>query len=232
VIGLNCSTGPEHMRQPIRYLCENTALPVSVIPNAGIPYNVDGVAVYGLTPEELADAHDEFVRKIGVNVVGGCCGTTPAHLKLVVERVWGERPLARDVKNVPRVSSAMEAFDIAQNPAPTLIGERVNSQGSRKVKQLLIEGEYDEIVTVGREQVDGGAHLLDVCTALTERQDEAEQMRTLVHDGGRCGRSGPRGEPGSRDHQLDQSGERARPHRFGITARRGTRRRRDRPHYR
>jgi 5-methyltetrahydrofolate--homocysteine methyltransferase len=180
VIGLNCSTGPEHMRQPIRYLCENTSLPVSVIPNAGIPHNVDGVAVYGLTPEELADAHDEFVRKVGVNVVGGCCGTTPAHLKLVVERVWGERPLARDVKNVPRVSSAMEAFDIAQNPAPTLIGERVNSQGSRKVKQLLIEGEYDEIVTVGREQVDGGAHLLDVCTALTERQDEAEQMRTLV----------------------------------------------------
>ncbi|NIN72139.1 MAG: methionine synthase [Gemmatimonadetes bacterium] len=180
VIGLNCSTGPEHMRQPIRYLCENTALPVSVIPNAGIPHNVDGVAVYGLTPEELAEAHDEFVRKFGVNIVGGCCGTTPDHLKLVVERVWGAEPLARTVKTVPRVASAMEAFDIAQDPAPTLIGERVNSQGSRKVKQLLLADEYDEIVTVGREQVEGGAHLLDVCTALTERQDEAEQMRTLV----------------------------------------------------
>jgi 5-methyltetrahydrofolate--homocysteine methyltransferase len=180
VIGLNCSTGPEHMRQPIRYLCENTDLPVSVIPNAGIPHNVDGVAVYGLTPDELGEAHEEYVRKIGVNIVGGCCGTTPEHMKLVVERVWGQKPLARDAKSVPRVSSAMEAFEIAQDPAPTLIGERVNSQGSRRVKQLLLEDEYDEIVTIGREQVEGGAHLLDVCTALTERQDEADQMRALV----------------------------------------------------
>ncbi|NIR45514.1 MAG: dihydropteroate synthase, partial [Gemmatimonadetes bacterium] len=180
LIGLNCSTGPEHMRQPIRYLCENTALPVSVIPNAGIPHNVDGVAVYGLTPEELTEAHDEFVRKFGANVVGGCCGTTPEHLKQVVERVWGAEPAARQPRRVPRVSSAMEAFDIAQDPPPTLIGERVNSQGSRAVKRLLLEDRYDDILEVAREQVDSGAHLLDVCTALTERSDEAEQTRTLV----------------------------------------------------
>jgi 5-methyltetrahydrofolate--homocysteine methyltransferase len=180
VIGLNCSTGPEHMRQPIRYLCENTSLPVSVIPNAGIPRNVGGVAVYDLTPEALAEAHEEFVRKFGVNVVGGCCGTTPEHLKLVVDRVWGAKPAERRVRWVPRVSSAMEAFEIAQDPPPTLIGERVNSQGSRRVKRLLLEDRYDEILSVAREQVDEGAHLLDVCTALTERQDEAEQMRTLV----------------------------------------------------
>jgi 5-methyltetrahydrofolate--homocysteine methyltransferase len=180
VIGLNCSTGPEHMRQPIRYLCDNTRLPVSVIPNAGIPHNVDGVAVYGLTPAELAEAHDEFARAFGVNAVGGCCGTTPEHLKAVVDRLWGAAPLSRDVTAVPRVSSAMEAFDLAQQPAPTLIGERVNSQGSRKVKQLLLEDRYDDILGIAREQVDGGAHLLDVCTALTERQDEAEQMRSLV----------------------------------------------------
>jgi 5-methyltetrahydrofolate--homocysteine methyltransferase len=180
VVGLNCSTGPEHMRQPIRYLCENAGLPISVIPNAGIPHNVDGVAVYDLTPEALADAHEEFVRKFGVNVVGGCCGTTPEHLKLVVERVWGAQPLARQAGNAPRVASAMEAFNIAQDPPPTLIGERVNSQGSRKVKQLLLEDRYDEILSVARSQVEEGAHLLDVCTALTERQDEAGQMRALV----------------------------------------------------
>ncbi len=180
IIGLNCSTGPEHMRQPIRYLCDNTRLPVSVIPNAGIPRNVDGVAVYDLTPEELAAAHEEFVKKFGVSIVGGCCGTTPAHLKMVVERVWGCEPLKRDVSSAPRVSSAMEAFDIAQNPPPTLIGERVNAQGSRKVKRLLLEDRYDEILSVAREQVEGGAHLLDICTALTERQDEADQMSTLV----------------------------------------------------
>ncbi|KPK66364.1 MAG: methionine synthase [Gemmatimonas sp. SG8_38_2] len=180
VIGLNCSTGPEHMRQPIRYLCANSRLPVSVIPNAGMPRNVGGRAVYDLTPDELAEAHEEFVTSIGVSVVGGCCGTTPEHMRAVVDRVWGKAPAAREVSNVPRVSSAITAFDIAQIPAPTLIGERVNSQGSRKVKQLLLDDDYDEILQVGREQVESGAHLLDVCVALTERQDEADQMRTLV----------------------------------------------------
>ena len=179
-IGLNCSTGPEHMRQPIRYLCANSRLPVSVIPNAGMPRNVDGRAVYDLTPEELAVAHEEFVTRIGVSVVGGCCGTTPEHMKAVVDRVWGKEPLRHDVKTVPRVSSAITAFDIAQIPAPTLIGERVNSQGSRKVKQLLLDEGYDDILQVARDQVESGAHLLDVCVALTERQDEADQMRTLV----------------------------------------------------
>ncbi|UCG76833.1 MAG: homocysteine S-methyltransferase family protein, partial [Gemmatimonadota bacterium] len=180
VIGLNCSTGPEHMRQPIRYLCERSPLPVSVIPNAGIPHNEGGVAVYGLTPEELADAHAEFVNRIGVSIVGGCCGTTPTHLARVVDRVWGAEPLRRDVRSTPRAASAITAFDIAQHPAPTLVGERVNTQGSRKVKQLLLEDRYDEVVEVAREQVEGGAHLLDVCVALTERPDETEQMRTLV----------------------------------------------------
>ncbi len=180
VVGLNCSTGPEHMRQPIRYLCERSMLPVSVIPNAGIPHNEGGVAVYGLTPEELAEAHGEFVTRLGVSIVGGCCGTTPEHMATVVDRVWGAEPLVRSVTHAPRAASAMTAFDLAQLPAPTLIGERVNTQGSRKVKELLLEDRYDEVLAVAREQVDGGAHILDVCVALTERPDELEQMRTLV----------------------------------------------------
>lgn len=180
VLGLNCSTGPEHMRQPVRYLCEHARVPVSVIPNAGIPHNEGGQAVYPLSPEELADAHDEFVTRIGVSVVGGCCGTTPEHLRLVVERVWGKRPLQRGAKYVPRVASAMTAFAMRQDPAPTLIGERVNTQGSRAVKRLLLADDYDGVREVARDQVEGGAHLLDVCVALTERQDEAEQMRRLV----------------------------------------------------
>ena len=84
IIGLNCSTGPEHMRNPVRYLCENSRLPISVIPNAGIPLNEGGAAVYPLSPEALAEAHEEFVTKVGVNIVGGCCGTTPEHLRSVV----------------------------------------------------------------------------------------------------------------------------------------------------
>jgi 5-methyltetrahydrofolate--homocysteine methyltransferase len=180
VIGLNCSTGPEHMRQPVRYLCENTRLPISVIPNAGIPLNEAGRAVYPLTPDALADAHEEFVTRIGVNIVGGCCGTTPEHLRQVVERVWGRKPGSRHAPRVARVASAMTAFNLVQDPAPTLIGERVNSQGSRVVKRLLLEDDYDGVQDVARHQAESGAHLLDVCVALTERQDEAHQMRTLV----------------------------------------------------
>jgi 5-methyltetrahydrofolate--homocysteine methyltransferase len=180
VIGLNCSTGPEHMREPVRWLADNTTLPISVIPNAGIPHNEGGVAVYPLSPEELAEAHDTFVRGLGVRVVGGCCGTTPEHLRQVVDRVWGAMPAKREVTSVPRVASAMTAYDMAQIPAPTLIGERVNTQGSRAVKRLLLDDDYEGVGSIARSQVAGGAHLLDVCVALTERQDEAHQMRTLV----------------------------------------------------
>jgi 5-methyltetrahydrofolate--homocysteine methyltransferase len=180
IVGLNCSTGPEHMRQPVRHLCENSRRPVSVIPNAGIPHNEGGVAVYPLKPEELAAAHEEFVTKIGVSIVGGCCGTTPAHLRAVVERVWGRAPLARAVRRTPRVASAMTAFAMHQDPPPTLIGERVNSQGSRAVKRMLLADNYEGILEIARDQMEGGAHLLDVCVALTERQDEGEQMGRLV----------------------------------------------------
>ncbi len=180
VVGLNCSTGPEHMREPVRWMCENTRLPISVIPNAGIPHNEGGVAVYPLSPEKLAAAHEEFVRELGVSVVGGCCGTTPEHLRQVVERVGGAEPKRREVADVPRLASAMTTFDMAQIPAPTLIGERVNSQGSRAVKRFLLEDDYEGVRDVARGQVEGGAHLLDVCVALTERQDERDQMRALV----------------------------------------------------
>jgi 5-methyltetrahydrofolate--homocysteine methyltransferase len=180
IVGLNCSTGPEHMRQPVRYLCEHASRPVSVIPNAGIPHNEGGVAVYPLTPAELAEAHTEFVTKIGVAIVGGCCGTTPEHMRAVVESVKGRAPLRREPRIVPRVASAMTAYSLHQDPPPTLIGERVNTQGSRAVKRLLLADDYEGVVEIARHQVEGGAHLLDVCVALTERQDEGVQMRHVV----------------------------------------------------
>src|SRR5689334_12025892 len=193
VIGLNCSTGPEHMREPIRYLTTHASRPISCIPNAGLPLNTGtGDAVYPLEPAPMADMLGEFVEKFGVRIVGGCCGTRPEHLKAIVERV--SRGAGRGVRAArdaalaasrvphapPRVSSAMRATDLHQDPPPLLIGERVNSQGSRKVKRLLLADDYDGIVDVAREQVDSGAHVLDVCVALTERADEAEQMARVV----------------------------------------------------
>src|SRR5688572_755865 len=184
VIGLNCSTGPEHMREPIRYLAEHATVPLSVIPNAGLPLNTGtGDAIYPLEPEPMARALSEFVRDFGVRVVGGCCGTTPEHLSAIVEAVREaeKTPKPRpQVQNVPRVSSAMRAITLHQDPPPLLVGERVNSQGSRKVKRLLLADDYEGILEVAREQVDSGAHVLDVCVALTERADEAEQMSKVV----------------------------------------------------
>jgi 5-methyltetrahydrofolate--homocysteine methyltransferase len=182
VIGLNCSTGPEHMREPVRYLVQNTRTPISVIPNAGIPINLGGgKALYPLDPQGLAEALAEFVGDFGVNVVGGCCGTTFEHLQAVVGRVAGKTPRPRIVaSSMPRAASSIRAFDLRQDPPPTLIGERVNTQGSRKIKRLLLTDEYDGVLDVARDQVEGGAHLLDVCVALTERSDEGHQMVEVV----------------------------------------------------
>src|SRR5690606_2166407 len=159
---------------------EDSRLPISVIPNAGIPHNEGGQAVYPMLPTPFAEQLAEFVRDYGVGVVGGCCGTTPEHIRELVARVGGLPPKGREVRRVPRVSSAIRAFDLVQEPRPTMIGERVNAQGSRKMKRHLLEDDYDGVLEIAREQVEGGAHLLDVCVALTERQDEAAQMRTVV----------------------------------------------------
>src|SRR3954463_4061439 len=184
VIGLNCSTGPEHMREPVRYLSEHATLPLSVIPNAGLPLNTGvGEAVYPLEPAPMAAALSEFVKDFGVRIVGGCCGTTPAHLAAIVGAVREAERSSKPVshaQHVPRVSSAMRAITLHQDPPPLLVGERVNSQGSRKVKRLLLADDYEGILEVAREQVDSGAHVLDVCVALTERADEAEQMSKVV----------------------------------------------------
>ncbi|MDQ2667074.1 MAG: methionine synthase [Gemmatimonadota bacterium] len=182
VIGLNCSTGPEHMREPIRFMTEHASLPVSVIPNAGLPLNTGtGEAIYPLEPEPMAVMLREFVEQFGVRIVGGCCGTTPEHLASIVTAVRAATPAAlRTHGREALVSSAMRATTLRQEPAPLLVGERVNSQGSRKVKRLLLADDYEGILDVAREQQDSGAHVLDVCVALTERGDEAEQMSKVV----------------------------------------------------
>lgn len=180
IIGLNCSTGPEHMREPVRLLAQHSRLPISVLPNAGLPLNIDGKAVYPEKPAPFADALEAFVDDFGVSVVGGCCGSTPEHIRVLAERVRGKAPRRAPVEYVPAVSSGMRAVALHQEPRPLLIGERVNAQGSRKVKGLLLADDYDGLVEVARDQVEGGAHVLDVCVALTERADEADMMRNVV----------------------------------------------------
>jgi 5-methyltetrahydrofolate--homocysteine methyltransferase len=181
VIGLNCSTGPEDMRDAIRFLGEFSPVPVHCIPNAGIPHQgPEGETIFPEQPDELAHHLGEFVERFGVSIVGGCCGTTPEHIKAIhaacAHHPVGQRPAPRP----PHVSSMIGATPLVQEPRPTIVGERVNSQGSRKAKELLLADDYDGLLQVAEDQVEGGAHVLDLCVALTERTDEDEQMRLVA----------------------------------------------------
>jgi len=181
VIGLNCSTGPEDMRDAIRFLGEFSPVPVHCIPNAGLPLQgPEGETIFPEEPDPLANTLQEFVERYGVSIVGGCCGTTPEHIAAIVDRVGGREPAPRPERGPALVSSMMTATPLVQEPRPTLVGERVNSQGSRKAKELLLADDYDGLAQIAEDQVTGGAHVLDVCVALTERQDEDEQMREVV----------------------------------------------------
>ena len=181
VIGLNCSTGPQDMRDAIRFLGENCPVPVACIPNAGLPLQgPDGETIFPEQPEPLAETLKEFVERYGVGIVGGCCGTTPAHIAAISERVGGRSVGARPAPRAAHLSSMIAATPLVQEPRPTMVGERVNSQGSRKAKELLLADDYDGLVQIAEDQVTGGAHVLDLCVALTERTDEDEQMRLLA----------------------------------------------------
>src|SRR3954468_24148500 len=182
VIGLNCSTGPNDMRDAIRFLGEFSATPIHCIPNAGLPQQGrNGETIFPEGPDELAAVLGEFVEQHGVSIVGGCCGTPVDHISAIAERCRNARTdFTRPAPRPPHVSSMITATPLAQEPAPTIVGERVNSQGSRKAKEMLLADDYDGLVQIAEDQVEGGAHVLDVCVALTERQDEDEQMRQTV----------------------------------------------------
>lgn len=182
VIGINCSTGPDEMRESVRRLVALSPRPVSVLPNAGMPCNVEGCTLYSLGPEDFARTMAEFVQ-MGVRVVGGCCGTGPAHIAALVAAVsalplpptpaWTQQP-------VPYLASNLGAMSLHQEPRPLLIGERINTQGSKQAREIILAERYDAVVELAEQQVANGAHVLDVCVALTERGDEAETMRKVV----------------------------------------------------
>lgn len=162
VIGMNCATGPQQMTENVRYLCDNSKFFVSCIPNAGIPENVGGHAHYKETPESLASDLLHFARDYGVNIIGGCCGTTPAHLKAVVEAVSNVTPKRRDAPVVPAASSLYIQQPYEQDNSFLIIGERVNASGSKKCRDLLNAEDWDGLVSLAKEQVREGAHILDV----------------------------------------------------------------------
>src|SRR5438876_2383883 len=164
VIGMNCATGPAEMTEHLRYLAQHARTYLSALPNAGLPSVVDGHTHYDLTPDALAGAHERFVTEFGLNVVGGCCGTTPAHLAAVVGAVGNDRvPVVRAPEHEPGCSSIYSHVPFHQELAYLAVGERTNANGSRKFRDAMLETDWDTCVQMAREQVKEGAHVLDVC---------------------------------------------------------------------
>ncbi len=179
VIGLNCATGPQEMSEHVRHLSRHCTRYLAIVPNAGLPQVVDGKTHYGLTPEELARWHKEFVVEDGVNMVGGCCGTRPDHLAAVVKAVHGIKPKQRSPEPQPSVSSLYQATSLRQDNSILIVGERSNTNGSRKFKRLVAEGNLDEVVEIGRQQVADGSHLLDVCVDAVGRDGSTDMDRII-----------------------------------------------------
>jgi 5-methyltetrahydrofolate--homocysteine methyltransferase len=180
IIGLNCATGPKEMNDAVRYLGLNSTKHVSVLPNAGLPQNVGGRAEYRLTPKELADYHKHFVQDYGVRVVGGCCGTAPAHLKAVVDAVSGVEPAKRDVKPVAAVSSAYTSIPLDLDPKPLIVAEEMNTTTRVEHFRNLVRGKkYDEILALAKKLVNEGSHMLDLCCAIVG-EDEKGYISSIL----------------------------------------------------
>jgi 5-methyltetrahydrofolate--homocysteine methyltransferase len=167
VIGMNCATGPQEMIEPLTYLSRHSPLPISVLPNAGLPKVVDGRMHYDLTPEELARHLSQFVEELGVQVIGGCCGTTPEHLREVVRRCRGLKPPSRRVEFEPSATSLYTAVPFRQEGSVLMIGERTNANGSKRFREAMLAGDWETCVKMAREQVAEGAHLVDLCVDYT-----------------------------------------------------------------
>jgi len=191
ILGLNCATGPEQMKEHMRYLSSCSPFVVSCIPNAGLPENIGGVAHYRLTPIEMKMALHHFIEDLGIQVIGGCCGTTPAHIAALVEVARELKPAHREVRQphqylerplLKAESAAASLYGTTsyeQENSFLIIGERLNASGSKKVRDLLNEENWDGLIGVARSQVKENAHVLDVNVDYVGRNGEAD-MHELV----------------------------------------------------
>ncbi|MGA1311638.1 MAG: methionine synthase [Ilumatobacteraceae bacterium] len=179
VIGINCATGPAEMQEHLRHLAQHSPIPISVLPNAGLPSVVDGKTHYDLTPQQLAEFHRHHVHDLGITVVGGCCGTTPEHLRQVVEAVRNITPAKRNPQQEASVTSLYSPVTLQQDNSVLYIGERTNANGSRAFRDAMLAGDWDTCTKMANEQIREGAHVLDVCVDYVGR-DGAIDMREIA----------------------------------------------------
>ncbi|MDP9074759.1 MAG: homocysteine S-methyltransferase family protein, partial [Actinomycetota bacterium] len=167
VIGINCATGPQEMNEHLRYLSQRARMPISCLPNAGLPSVVDGKMHYDLTPAQLAEHHARFITSYGVSVVGGCCGTSPDHLAAVVEACRDLTPAVREQLWEPGCASIYNHVPFDQDPSFLVVGERTNANGSKRFRLAMLADDWDTCVAMARDQEKEGAHVLDVCVDYT-----------------------------------------------------------------
>lgn len=180
VIGMNCATGPAEMNDAVRYLGDNCVKSISCLPNAGLPTNEGGKAVYHLTPEDFADALKQYVVDYGVNIVGGCCGTTPEHLRQLIGAVGGLSPKRREVPVVPAVASCYSSIPLRQEPPPTIVAEKMNATTQSDLfRKMVIEEQYDEMLSLAKSLANEGSHALDVCVAIVG-ENEKKNMGNVI----------------------------------------------------
>jgi 5-methyltetrahydrofolate--homocysteine methyltransferase len=178
LIGLNCATGPTEMSEHLRFLSRHARIPLSVMPNAGLPELGPTGATYPLTPQELAAALSSFVREYGTRLVGGCCGTTPEHLRQVVEAVRDVEPVHRKVRTEAAASSLYQSVPFRQDAGVLMIGERTNANGSKAFREAMLEGRWDDCVAIARSQIRDGSHMLDVCIDYVGRDGTGDMRET------------------------------------------------------
>ncbi len=178
-LGLNCATGPEAMRPFIQQICQQFAGPVSVMPNAGLPQNIDGKMVYTLSIKDFVDHVKSMVLEEGVQIVGGCCGTTPEYIRALAEALQESEPAPRIPTRQPAVASLFSGQSLRQDPAPFFVGERANTNGSKQFREYLLADDWDGIVSVAVEQQRTGAHGIDLCVAYTGRNEKADMQQAV-----------------------------------------------------
>ncbi len=179
VVGINCATGPVEMYEAVRHLTANATVPVSVIPNAGLPSVVDGEMHYDLGAADMAEHLETFVGEYGVNVVGGCCGSTPEYIATIVDRIRPLSPADRDPAPRPAVTSTYSAVTLQQDTSFLIIGERTNANGSKAFREAMLAEDLDACVAIGADQVAEGAHLVDLCVDYVGR-DGADDIADLA----------------------------------------------------
>src|SRR3954453_8084597 len=179
ILGINCATGPSEMHEPLRPLSRHARMPISCLPNAGLPSVVDGKMHYDVGPADLAQAHARFVEELGVTVIGGCCGSTPEHIAAVVAACRDLTPARREPKHEPSAASIYTSVPFPQETSFLMIGERTNANGSKKFREAMLADDWDTCVAMAKEQVRDGAHVLDVCVDYTG-QDGVADMEEIA----------------------------------------------------